>query len=159
MTLLTNPVNVCLIPPILYVIYLIIFPTPSRPTTTPHLYSEEHYNWVPNKHPDVACYKNYTAHELKPYNGLNEKDKDGGRILLAIMRTGHKGEKLERTVFDVTAGRTFYGPGESIMPITHETPELMGIDGMYGNFAGRDASRGMAKQSFDEGKPFAEGAG
>ena len=23
-------------------------------------------------------------------------------------------------------------------------------DGMYGNFAGRDASRGMAKQSFDE---------
>jgi hypothetical protein len=25
-------------------------------------------------------------------------------------------------------------------------------DGMYGNFAGRDASRGMAKQSFEEGK-------
>ena len=25
-------------------------------------------------------------------------------------------------------------------------------DGMYANFAGRDASRGMAKQSFDEGK-------
>lgn len=28
------------------------------------------------------------------------------------------------------------------------------IDGMYGNFAGRDASRGMAKQSFDEGIPL-----
>ena len=26
-------------------------------------------------------------------------------------------------------------------------------EGMYANFAGRDASRGMAKQSFDEG-PF-----
>ena len=25
------------------------------------------------------------------------------------------------------------------------------VDGMYANFAGRDASRGMAKQSFDEG--------
>lgn len=25
-------------------------------------------------------------------------------------------------------------------------------DGMYGNFAGRDASRGMAKQSFDLGQ-------
>ena len=25
------------------------------------------------------------------------------------------------------------------------------LDGMYANFAGRDASRGMAKQSFDEG--------
>ncbi|KAJ7641410.1 cytochrome b5-like heme/steroid binding domain-containing protein [Roridomyces roridus] len=47
---------------------------------------------------------------------------DGGRILLAI----------NGMVFDVTGGRNFYGPG-----------------GMYGNFAGRDASRGMAKQSFD----------
>ncbi|TFL02009.1 cytochrome b5 [Pterulicium gracile] len=45
------------------------------------------------------------------------------RILLAI----------SGMVFDVTAGANFYGP-----------------DGMYGNFAGRDASRGMAKQSFSE---------
>jgi membrane-associated progesterone receptor component len=29
---------------------------------------------------------------------------------------------------------------------------VFGTDGMYGNFAGRDASRGMAKQSFDKGK-------
>ncbi|KXS21599.1 cytochrome b5 [Gonapodya prolifera JEL478] len=35
-------------------------------------------------------------------------------------------------VFDVSRGRNFYGPG-----------------GPYGNFAGRDASRGMAKQSFE----------
>ena len=28
------------------------------------------------------------------------------------------------------------------------------IDGMYGNFAGRDASRGMAKQSFDLGMSY-----
>ncbi|CAE6499454.1 unnamed protein product [Rhizoctonia solani] len=49
--------------------------------------------------------------------------RDGGQILLAI----------DGKVFDVTNGRNFYGP-----------------DGMYGNFAGRDASRGMAKQSFDE---------
>jgi len=48
--------------------------------------------------------------------------KNGGKILLAI----------DRHVFDVTSGKNFYGP-----------------DGMYGNFAGRDASRGMAKQSFD----------
>jgi len=48
--------------------------------------------------------------------------KEGGRILLAI----------DGIVFDVTAGGSFYGP-----------------NGMYGNFAGRDASRGMAKQSFD----------
>jgi membrane-associated progesterone receptor component len=36
-------------------------------------------------------------------------------------------------VYDVTPGKNFYGPG-----------------GMYENFAGRDATRGLACQSFDE---------
>jgi membrane-associated progesterone receptor component len=101
-----------LIPPILYLLYLIIFPTPTRPTKTPHLYAEEHYNWMPDRHPDVSCYRKYTAKQLQPFSGLNEKEENGGKILLAIMKTGGDGKMLERSVFDVTAGKTFYGPGQ-----------------------------------------------
>lgn len=63
----------------------------------------------------------FKVYTPKTLEPFSGNDKDG-RILLAI----------NRIVFDVTSGRNFYGP-----------------NGMYGNFAGRDASRGMAKQSFD----------
>ncbi|KAH9817805.1 cytochrome b5-like heme/steroid binding domain-containing protein [Melampsora americana] len=48
---------------------------------------------------------------------------NGGKILFAI----------KKLVYDLSSGRNFYGP-----------------DGPYGNFAGRDASRGLAKQTFEE---------
>ncbi|ORZ39243.1 cytochrome b5-like heme/steroid binding domain-containing protein [Catenaria anguillulae PL171] len=48
--------------------------------------------------------------------------KQSERIMMAVR--GH--------VFDVTRGAGFYGPGSP-----------------YGNFAGRDASRGLAKHSFE----------
>lgn len=121
---LSNPLNVLLIPPIFYVIYLLIVPSPSLPTRVPHLYSEEHYNWLPDRHPEVACYRKYTVQELNPLNGQNGKEPDGGRILLAIMRT-HQGNKLERTVFDVSAGRTFYGPGE---PMNQTCQSILQMD-------------------------------
>lgn len=40
---------------------------------------------------------------------------------------------MSTKVYDVSPGRNFYGPG-----------------GPYENFAGRDATRGLACQSFDE---------
>ncbi|ORY96294.1 cytochrome b5-like heme/steroid binding domain-containing protein, partial [Syncephalastrum racemosum] len=73
---------------------------------------------IPAKHPDVITFKNYTPKSLLPFDGT-QKD---GRVLMAV----------NGSVYDVTRGRNFYGPG-----------------GPYANFAGHDASRGLAKNSFD----------
>jgi membrane-associated progesterone receptor component len=53
------------------------------------------YNWMPAKHQETTVFKNYTPRSLEPFNGQN-----GGKILLAI----------DRNVFDVTTGGSFYGP-------------------------------------------------
>lgn len=53
---------------------------------------------MPKGHPPTVLFKIFTAKTLEPFDG-----KDGGRILLAI----------NGIVFDVTAGRNFYGPSMS----------------------------------------------
>ncbi|KAI6152923.1 cytochrome b5-like heme/steroid binding domain-containing protein [Pisolithus thermaeus] len=112
-----TPINTALLVYILYSVQKIVFPPlpDLAPKSVPAEFKDG-YSWMPQSHPPTLLYQTYTPKTLVKYDG-----KDGGRILLAI----------NGMVFDVTAGRNFYGP-----------------DGMYGNFAGRDASRGMAKQSF-----------
>ncbi|EIM80650.1 cytochrome b5 [Stereum hirsutum FP-91666 SS1] len=119
---LSSPINTALLLYTIYQVQRLLFPSNKVPPAekTPTEFKQS-YSWMPAHHPPTLLFTTYTPKTLVPFNGKNEAT--GGRILLAI-----KG-----TVFDVTAGRNFYGP-----------------DGMYGNFAGRDASRGMAKQSFDE---------
>ncbi len=63
--------------------------------------------------------RDYTLAELAQYDGS-----DPAQPLLI----GIRGE-----VYDVTRGRSFYGPG-----------------GPYGMFAGKDCTRALAKVSFDE---------
>lgn len=62
-------------------------------------------------------FTSYTPLTLQKFNGT-----DGTPVLIAV----------RNKVYDVSAGRNFYGPG-----------------GPYANFAGRDASRGLAKSSFE----------
>ena len=90
-----TPVNTALLIYILYSVQKIVFPPISAPKTVPHEFKQG-YSWMPKSHAPTVLFQTYTPKTLVPFNG-----KDSGRILLAI----------NGVVFDVTAGRNFYGPG------------------------------------------------
>ena len=138
---LGTPVNTALLLYILYAVQRILFPSNALPKTVPHEFKGG-YSWMPKAHPPTLLFQTYTPKTLEPFNG-----EDGKRILLAI----------SGVVYDVTAGRNFYGPRTSFRVLLVFVRLLIFLlacpfsEGMYANFAGRDASRGMAKQSFDLG--------
>lgn len=118
---LSNPLNLLLLPPLLYLIYRQFFPPiptsillpDGSPAPLPTEYNEGVYNWMPAKHQKTICYRKYTSKELSEYDGRGGAK--GDRILLAIMHVGRDmkvKDGLVRTVFDVTAGASFYGPGK-----------------------------------------------
>lgn len=92
---LSTPINTALLLYILYTLQRILFPSASVPNTTPTEFKHS-YTWMPAAHPPTLLFQTYTPKTLEPFNG-----QAGKRILLAI-----KG-----VVYDVTAGRNFYGPG------------------------------------------------
>lgn len=92
---LASPVNTALLLYILYQAQRILLPSNKLPAQTPSEFKAG-YSWMPKSHPPTLLYTTYTPKTLEPFSG-----RDGGRILLAI----------DGTVFDVTAGRNFYGPG------------------------------------------------
>lgn len=51
------------------------------------------------KHPEVLVFKNYTQKELVRFDGTGPD----GRVLMAV----------NGSVYDVTRGRNFYGPGKA----------------------------------------------
>jgi membrane-associated progesterone receptor component len=94
---LSHPVNTGLLLYILYLLQRIILPPASAPRTPPTEFKGG-YSWMPRTHAPSVLFTTYTPRSLSKYSGHGH---DGGRILLAIAGT----------VFDVTAGRGFYGPG------------------------------------------------
>ena len=93
---LSHPVNTALLLYILYLLQRILVPSTSLPRTPPTEFKAG-YSWMPRAHAPALLFTTYTPRTLVKFDG-----KDGGRILLAI----------SGTVFDVTAGRGFYGPGK-----------------------------------------------
>lgn len=99
---LLNPLNLFLALILSYLIYTLypsipILPLPSSLPSKP-----TSYNWRPNEHKESLIWKNYTEKELLIYDGEEiNKVESGGKILFAI----------RRKVYDVTLGKSFYGPG------------------------------------------------
>ncbi len=113
---LSNPLNLVLLMPLVYVLYTAIYPPlPPKGARRPTSH-EAGYDWMPAEHPESVLYRQYTARELAPFDGKEDKDGKPGKILLAIERRervrnaegGWNMERKERTVFDVSAGRSFY---------------------------------------------------
>ena len=108
--------------PLAYLIYNLVFPSIRKDFTHPPSSHNDSYNFLPAEHPPCTVFRKYTPKELSAFDGKGV-DENGRpvKILLAIeRRTKKRGEegmltevREERTVFDVTAGRSFYGPGES----------------------------------------------
>ncbi|KAK9448647.1 cytochrome b5-like heme/steroid binding domain-containing protein [Limtongia smithiae] len=95
-----------------YLVYRAVFPATGMSS------DEQRAKDQAEQAPEPIVFTTFNTRSLQPFNGT-----DNERVLLAI-----KGR-----VYDVSSGRSFYGPG-----------------GPYSNFAGRDASRGLAKGSFDD---------
>jgi membrane-associated progesterone receptor component len=93
---LGTPINTALFLYILYSVQRILFPKTAAPRPVPNEFKAG-YSWMPKSHPPSVLFKVYTPKTLEPFNGQG-----GERILLAI----------DGTVYDVTSGRNFYGPGE-----------------------------------------------
>ena len=123
---LNNPLNVILLAIVLYLAHTLFIPGPPKPLKLPLPTSPGRaYNWRPDSHSaseSIQLWRTFTPEELRPYDGTSTDDGRQGKILMAI----------RRKVYDVSSGASFYGPG-----------------GPYATFAGRDASRGLAKQSFE----------
>ena len=142
---LTNPLNVVLLLLALYLLASLVPSSAFIPSPTSLPTSPVEYNWRPAAHAETIVWRTWRPEELRGYDGTRHDGEEKGRIMFAI----------RRKVYDVTTGRSFYGSGQSprsrpAFPHLASPPLTeCSAGGPYAIFAGRDASRGLAKQSFE----------
>lgn len=121
-----NLVDIILVIALAYITFTLLFPA-IRPRIKP---APQHgpgsYHFQPTTHPECLVYKTYTPSNLVKFDGKGVNK--NGRLLLAIERRmkakdasqsrGWTEVRLERTVFDVTSGASFYGPGKWISHVS-----------------------------------------
>jgi len=99
---LDNPLNLLLVFVTLNLISS-LFPS-AQPIPSPDSLPDKptQYNWRPKEHPSPVVWRRWTAPELAQFDGTRAELEEG-RLLMAI----------RRKVYDVSSGKTFYGPGKS----------------------------------------------
>lgn len=98
---LDNPLNLFLVF-LAFNLISSLFPS-TQPIPSPDSLPDKptQYNWRPKEHPSPVVWRRWTPKELEKFDGTNN-ELEGGKLLMAI----------RRKVFDVSSGKTFYGPGK-----------------------------------------------
>lgn len=100
-THLDNPLNLFLIFLALNLINSLLPSSQSIPSPDSVPDKPTQYNWRPSAHPSPVVWRRWTPTELEAFDGTRA-DLEGGRLLMAI----------RRKVYDVSSGKSFYGPGK-----------------------------------------------
>jgi membrane-associated progesterone receptor component len=95
-----NPLNIALLVVLLYlltpVIQAVLPADPHKATPNSHM---DGYSWMPAKHPEAIIWREFSPRSLRQYDGTSP---DQSKPILFAIRG---------KVYDVSSGRSFYGPG------------------------------------------------
>ena len=125
---LTNPLNVVLLLLTVYLLASLVPASPSLPSPATLGSNPQEYNWRPKEHPPALVWRTWRPEELRGYDGTRHDGEEKGRIMFAI----------RRKVYDVTSGRSFYGPGARATQAPVPSASV-------GKLTGGDACRGTIR--------------
>ncbi|KAJ1915504.1 Dihydrodipicolinate synthase [Mycoemilia scoparia] len=129
--IISSPIKVALLTAVTYFSYKILSSPPSSSGSNNKTEPDSQDADIKLEESDTVILRDFTPKELIKFNGKNDPETENPTpIYIAV----------SGTVYDVTSGAKFYGPGKY----------LWYSYGPYGIFSGRDASRGLAKGELDK---------